>query len=48
MSELPIPWTVFLAALVTALATGLGAIPFAFVRSLSPRAAAFANAIAAA
>jgi zinc transporter, ZIP family len=47
MSELPITWMVFLAALVTALATGLGAIPFAFMRTLSPRAAAFANAIAA-
>jgi zinc transporter ZupT len=32
---------------VTAIATGLGAIPFAFIKTLSPRTAAFANAIAA-
>ena len=38
---------VFLAALATAVATGLGAIPFAFVRDLSTRATAYANAIAA-
>jgi zinc transporter ZupT len=44
---LPIVWAVFLCALVTAVATGLGAIPFAFIRTLSPKAAAFANAIAA-
>lgn len=37
---------VFLAALVTAVATGLGALPFAFVRSMSPRALAWANALA--
>jgi zinc transporter ZupT len=47
MLGLPILWTVFLSALVTALATGLGAIPFAFIKSLSPRSAALANAIAA-
>jgi len=34
-------------ALLTALATGLGALPFLFVRSISPRIAAYANAIAA-
>jgi zinc transporter ZupT len=38
---------VFLYGLLTALATGLGAIPFAFVRSVSPKAVAFSNAIAA-
>ncbi|HYD54022.1 MAG TPA: ZIP family metal transporter [Gemmatimonadaceae bacterium] len=38
---------VFLYALVTALATGLGAIPFAFVRTLSPRTIGRANALAA-
>lgn len=38
---------VFLYALGTAIATGLGAIPFAFVRDLSQRAVAFAGAIAA-
>ncbi len=37
---------VFLYGLVTALATGLGALPFAFVRSLSPRTIAYANASA--
>ena len=44
---LPILWAVFLAALVTALATGLGAVPFAFIRRLSSRGAAAANATAA-
>lgn len=38
---------VFLYALVTALATGLGAVPFAFLRQLSPRVVALANALAA-
>jgi zinc transporter ZupT len=33
--------------LLTALATGLGAIPFAFVRNLSARTVAYANALAA-
>jgi len=37
---------VFLYGLITALSTGLGAIPFAFVRSVSPRVVAYANAIA--
>jgi len=37
---------VFLAALVTALATGLGALPFAVIRAMSPRAVASANALA--
>lgn len=40
-------WTVLLAALVTALATGLGAAPFLFVRSMSRRWLGIANAIAA-
>ena len=43
----PTLWTVFLAAMITALATGLGAIPFAFVKVLSPRALARANMLAA-
>ena len=34
-------------ALLTALATGLGALPFLFVRTVSARTAAYANAIAA-
>lgn len=38
---------VFLFALATAVATGLGALPFAFVRTLSDRAVAYSNAIAA-
>jgi zinc transporter ZupT len=38
---------VFLYGLVTALATGLGAVPFVFVRRVSPRAVSLANAIAA-
>lgn len=38
---------VFVYALITALATGLGALPFAFVRQLSPRAVARSNALAA-
>lgn len=38
---------VFLYALATALATGLGALPFLFVRDLSERAIAWSNAIAA-
>ena len=33
-----------LAALATALATGLGAVPFAFLGSIGPRALALANA----
>ncbi len=42
----PVAW-VFVYASITALATGLGAVPFAFVRDLSPRVVAWANAIAA-
>jgi ZIP family zinc transporter len=38
---------VFLFALATALATGLGALPFLFVRSLSRTATAYSNAVAA-
>ncbi len=37
---------VFGYALFTALATGLGAVPFAFVRTVSPRVVAYTNAIA--
>jgi len=37
---------VFLYASITAVATGLGALPFLFVRRISPRAVAYANAIA--
>lgn len=43
MSE---PVRVFLYALITALATGLGALPFAFVRGVSGAATAWANAVA--
>lgn len=38
---------VFLYALATAVATGLGALPFLFVRNLSDRAVALSNAVAA-
>ncbi len=38
---------VFVLALLTALATGLGAVPFAFIRTVSARGMAVANAIAA-
>ncbi len=37
---------VFAYGLLTALATGLGAIPFAFVRTVSPKRVAYANAVA--
>lgn len=46
MSTLPPVAQVFLFGLATALATGLGAIPFAFVRSISPRVVAYTNALA--
>ena len=39
--------TVFWYALLTALATGLGALPFGLVRVVSPRIVALANAVAA-
>ena len=38
---------VFLYALATAVATGLGALPFLFVRTLSERTVAYSNAVAA-
>jgi zinc transporter, ZIP family len=47
MNDLGPTMRVFLYALATAVATGLGAIPFAFARNLSDRAIATANAIAA-
>jgi zinc transporter ZupT len=40
------PTRVFLYALITALATGLGALPFAFVRGVPRAATAWANAVA--
>jgi len=40
-------WTVFLAALITAVATGLGALPFLFVGQLHRRWLGLANAAAA-
>jgi zinc transporter ZupT len=39
-------FVVFLYGLATALATGLGAVPFAFARRVSPSAIAYANAVA--
>lgn len=44
MSEVTL---VFLFALATALATGLGAVPFLFVKEVSPRVVAYSNAVAA-
>ena len=41
------PLTVFLAALVTALATGLGAMPFLFGRTMSRHGLGLSNALAA-
>jgi len=38
---------VFLYALLTAVATGLGALPFAFIHGISERTVAYANAVAA-
>ena len=38
---------VFILAAITALATGLGALPFVFIRTVSPRVVANSNAIAA-
>ena len=39
-------WIVFAAAFVTALATGLGAVPFLFIRRMSPIWVSLANALA--
>lgn len=47
LAELPDVVLVFGYALLTALATGLGALPFLFVRTLSDRFVSYANAIAA-
>lgn len=40
-------WVVFAAAMITAIATGLGALPFLYFRSVSDRTIALANAAAA-
>ncbi len=40
-------WLVFLYALATAVATGLGALPFLFVSTISSRVVALSNAVAA-
>ncbi|MEP7381987.1 MAG: ZIP family metal transporter [Gemmatimonadota bacterium] len=42
----PVVW-VFWYALLTALATALGAIPFVFIRTVSPRVVGYSNALAA-
>ena len=46
VSELPPALQVFLYGLLTALATGLGVLPFLFIREVSPRLISSANAIA--
>ncbi len=43
----PTLFLVFIAALITALATGLGALPLLAMRSVSPRALAYGNGVAA-
>ena len=43
---LPPVLPVFVLGMITALATGLGALPFAFMRRLSSRSVALANAVA--
>ena len=45
MSEITL-WHVFVVALATDLATGLGALPFFFVRDFSPRWQGIAYAVA--
>lgn len=40
-------WLVFFAALLTAVATGIGALPFLFLKTVSLRAISLANAVAA-
>lgn len=40
-------FTVFIAAMITAIATGLGALPFLFLKSVSDRFIALTNAAAA-
>ncbi|NPA79484.1 MAG: ZIP family metal transporter [Thermotogae bacterium] len=47
MSETTNLWKVFIYALITAIATGLGALPFAFFRTFRRRYLGIANAIAA-
>lgn len=47
MTAWPPILAVFVAALITAIATGLGALPFLFIRTISGGTVAIANAIAA-
>lgn len=47
MIDQPTVWNVFLAALITALATGLGALPFLLIRQFSRRWLGGFNAVAA-
>lgn len=43
----PTVWSVFIAAMITAVATGIGALPFLFVHHISDRLLGIANAAAA-
>jgi zinc transporter ZupT len=46
--EIPVNvWTVFIAAMITALSTGLGALPFFFAREINRQVLGAANAMAA-
>lgn len=45
--ETPSVWTVFIAAMITAIFTGLGAVPFFFVKDINKRWLGIGNALAA-
>jgi zinc transporter, ZIP family len=45
--ETPTVWTVFVASLITALCTGLGALPFLFVKNINRQWLGYGNSLAA-